>query len=101
MSDVVSTFHRELRGAGDDWNLQTLEVRSRLTARLCQIIFTDCLIEQTIHRFLRSPYLFFPLTPVGLHDMHEPDLSRRSIVPFGIAEPLLWLLQANGYPMLR
>jgi hypothetical protein len=30
----------------------------------------------------------------------EKDLNKRTINPYGILEPLLWLLHMNGYPVL-
>jgi hypothetical protein len=41
------------------------------------------------------------MTPVGLNEPGETDLSRRTISPYAILEPLLWLLHMNGYPTLK
>ncbi len=57
-------------------------------------------IERTIHDLFGGRYLFFPLTPVGLDGQGESDLTQRTICPFGLIEPLLWLLEMNGYPVL-
>lgn len=44
--------------------------------------------------------MFFPLTPVGLEGCGQTDLNLRTIAPFGLLEPLLWLLERSGYPVL-
>ena len=49
----------------------------------------------------RRADLFFPLTPVGLDGRGEIDLSLRTISPFGMLEPLVWLLEMNGYSILK
>ena len=36
----------------------------------------------------------------GSDGLGETDLSLRTISPFGLLEPLLWLLEMNGYPVL-
>lgn len=41
------------------------------------------------------------IAPVGLGELGVTDLRERVIEPFGILEPLLWLLQMNGYPVLK
>jgi hypothetical protein len=45
-------------------------------------------------------FMFFPMTPVGLDKLGEQDLSQRTIKPYAIQQPLLWLLHMNGYPVL-
>ena len=37
---------------------------------------------------------------VGLDGRGETDLNLRTIAPFGLLEPLMWLLEMNGYPVL-
>jgi hypothetical protein len=40
------------------------------------------------------------MTAFGLEDLGVP-LAEKTIVPFGLLEPLLWLLHMNGYPVLE
>ena len=58
-------------------------------------------IERQIDDLFGGRYAFFPLTPVGLDGRGEADLSLRTISPFGLLEPLLWLLQMTGHPVLH
>ena len=44
--------------------------------------------------------MFFPLTPVGLTELGERGLKDRTVEPYGILEPVMWLLHMNGYPVL-
>jgi hypothetical protein len=43
--------------------------------------------------------MFFPVSSVGLfeNELGVRDLSKRTIAPFGVAEPFLWLLHMHGY----
>ena len=74
--------------------------RSRLVRRHRERIWPGWQIEQTLDATFGPRWLFFPLTPVGLEGRGETDLSLRTIAPFGLLEPLLWLLDSRGYPVL-
>ena len=45
--------------------------------------------------------MFFPLSPVGMSELGETELTKRTIEPYAVLEPLMWLLQMNGYPVLN
>jgi len=102
--DAVQRFYQELSEidpTGEALTPQVLRARSRAIARLRDLIWPDWQIEQQIDDLFGGRYLFFPLTPVGLEGRGETDLSLRTISPFGLLEPLVWLLQMNGYPILE
>ncbi len=102
--DAIARFYEELAEidpTGETMSLKVIEARSRLTARLRDTIWPGWSIERQIHDLFGGRYLFFPLTPVGLDGRGETDLSLRTISPFGLIEPLLWLLEMNGYPILE
>jgi hypothetical protein len=102
--DAVARFYDELAEidpTGEAMSLRVVEARSRLTARLRDTIWPGWNIERQIHDLFGGRYLFFALTPVGLDGRGEADLSLRTISPFGLLEPLLWLLEMNGYPILE
>jgi hypothetical protein len=101
--DAVARFYDELSEidpTGEAATLEVIEARSRLTARLSDTIWPGWQIERQIDDLFGGRYLFFPLTPVGLDGCGETDLSLRTISPFGLLEPMLWLLEMNGYPIL-
>lgn len=80
--------------------------RSELVGELRNTIWTDWDIEDRFRQVFGDRFLFFPMSPVGLppRGVTDPDiiddLSQRMIEPYGILEPLLWLLHMNGYPVL-
>lgn len=101
--DAVARFYDELARVdptGEAMTLEILRARSRLMAELSATIWPGWEIERMLEDAFRGRWLFFPLTPVGLDGRGETDLSLRTIVPFGLIEPLAWLLHMNGYPVL-
>jgi hypothetical protein len=98
---VVGNFYRDLGEIGWSLDDRSLEARSRLMARLRDTIWPGWQIERQIDDLFGGRFMFFPLTPVGLDGLGERDLSRRTIAPVGLLEPLLWLLHMNGYPVLK
>jgi hypothetical protein len=83
----------------------TLEVLRRRSA-LCENYLPEMFPGWDVARSLRDSFgarfLFFPMTAVSFADdeLGETDLTRRTIRPFGILEPLLWLLHMQGYVVL-
>ena len=101
--DAVAGFYKELSRidpTGEAMTWDVIEARSRLLGELRDAIWPGWEIERQIDDLFGGRYLFFPLTPVGLDGVGEADLSLRTISPFGLLEPLLWLLEMNGYPVL-
>lgn len=81
-------------------NKKIIDQRSALTDELRQKIWPDWDMESQINDLFGGRFKFFPLTPVGLDGVGEPDLRLRTIAPFGLVEPLAWLLEMSGYPTL-
>jgi hypothetical protein len=103
-SDAIVRFYEDLSRidpTGESTKQSVLEERSRLTRELREVIWPGWQIERQIDDLFGGRYAFFPLTPVGLDGRGEADLSLRTISPFGLLEPLLWLLQMTGHPVLR
>ena len=103
-NDAIGRFYDQLARidpSGESLHPRVLAARSQLTARLRETIWPGWQIERQIHDLFGGRYMFFPLTPVGLDGRGETDLSLRTISPFGLLEPLMWLLQMNGYPVLN
>jgi hypothetical protein len=72
--------------------------RSQLCARAIPLMFPGWNVERMLRENFGGRYMFFPMSSVGLDD-YDPgeDLSQRLITPFGMIEPLLWLLHMHGY----
>jgi Double-GTPase 2 len=100
----ISKFYaalREIDPSGGQLDLKRIEARSRLIADLRDTIWPGWEIEKQIDRLFGGRFMFFPLTPVGLNEIGSTNLSERVISPYAILEPLVWLLQMNGYPIVR
>lgn len=84
-------------------NLRTLRYRSQLCEQVLPIMFPGWNIKRTLQESFGNRFLFFPLTPVGLEEseLGREDLQHRTFVPFGVMEPILWLLHMHGYDMLK
>lgn len=107
--DVMTAFFDELNDIDSQtkpWSLTRMRRRSDLVGELRNTIWTDWDIEDRFRQVFGDRFLFFPMSPVGLppRGVTDPnvidDLSQRMIEPYGILEPLLWLLHMNGYPVL-
>lgn len=81
-------------------NRSVIDQRSALTDELRKKIWPDWDMEAQVNDLFGGRFKFFPLTPVGLDGVGEADLRQRTIAPFGLVEPLTWLLEMSGYPTL-
>jgi hypothetical protein len=54
-----------------------------------------------VESYFGPQIMFFPVSSVSLfeNELGIKDLSKRTIAPFGVAEPFLWLLHMHGYEM--
>lgn len=87
-------------------DLATLHRRSDLARGKLDVLFPGWPIARALQSNFGNDFLFFPLTPAGLEEDDEtllglppgPDnLRGRQLVPFGVVEPVLWLLHKHGY----
>jgi hypothetical protein len=103
-NDAIQWFYRELARidpSGEAMELGVVRARSQLLSRLREIFWPGWEIERQVEELFGGRRLFFPLTPVGLDGRGETDLNLRTISPFGMLEPLVWLLEMNGYSILK
>ncbi|MDO4550561.1 MAG: hypothetical protein Q4C96_04850 [Planctomycetia bacterium] len=82
-------------------NKKVIDARSELTDALRKRIWPEWDVEQQVKDLFGGRHKFFPLTPVGLDGAGERDLRLRTISPFGLVDPLAWLLEMSGYPTLK
>ncbi len=84
-------------------DLSLIHQRSQLCARAIPMMFPGWNVERTLRENFGGRYMFFPMSAVGLEgaELGIEDLSRRTIAPFGMIEPLLWLLHMHGYCVLH
>lgn len=86
---------------GEALNKAVIDARSEATDALRKRIWPDWDVEQQVKDLFGGRHKFFPLTPVGLDGAGETDLRRRTIAPFGLVDPLAWLLEMSGYTTLK
>jgi len=82
-------------------SMALLRARSDLVVRMWDFIWPGWRVEGQVRNTFGGRYMFFPLTPVGLGELGQTDLRDRILQPYGILEPLCWLLHMNGYPVLH
>jgi hypothetical protein len=80
--------------------LETLAYRSQLCQEVLPSMFPAWNIVRTLQEHFGNRYFFFPMTPVGLEELDKPNLQDRVHIPFGVFEPILWLLHMHGYHVL-
>lgn len=83
--------------------LELLAARSELVEQMLPLMFPGVDIRGIVEGFFGKQVMFFPVCSVNLfeNELGVADLSRRSaIVPFGVAEPIVWLLHMHGYEVL-
>lgn len=100
----IGRFYKELEEidpAGTGLTLEIVQRRSDAIRRLRDTIWPGWQIEKQIHELFGGRCLFFPLTPVGMTELGIEDLGQRTIQPYGILDPLMWLLHMNGYNVLE
>ncbi len=86
---------------GEALNKAVIDARSEATDALRKRIWPEWDVEQQVKDLFGGRHKFFPLTPVGLDGAGETDLRRRTIAPFGLIDPLAWLLEMSGYTTLK
>ena len=96
---AISSFYRELGDIGWELNLPAIRGAIRARGSAPRHDWPGWQVQRQIHELFGGRYMFFPLTPVGLDGVGETDLSRRTIAPMGLLEPLVWLLHMNGFPV--
>jgi hypothetical protein len=79
--------------------LEVIQSRSDLVEEMLPLMFTGADIRRIVEGYFGKQVMFFPMSSVGLfeHELGIKDLSRRTIAPYGVAEPLIWLLHMHGY----
>ncbi|HEV3439065.1 MAG TPA: hypothetical protein VG122_16985 [Gemmata sp.] len=82
-----------------EMTLDTIQARSDLVEEMLPLLFTGADVRRIVEGYFGKQVMFFPMSSVGLfeHELGIKDLSRRTIAPFGVAEPLVWLLHMYGY----
>ena len=100
MAGQASKWLGDLRATmAQPLDLATIHHRSQLCAEVLPQMFPGWNIERTLKENFGGRFMFFPLTPVGLEssELGVTDLANRTFAPFGVLEPVLWLLHMHGF----
>lgn len=83
--------------------LELIEYRSQTCVAMLSVMFPGWNIEKLLRDDFGPRFKFFPLTPFGIDDPLETDDDSRARTrnPFGVVEPLYWLLHMHGYHVFK
>jgi hypothetical protein len=99
-------FIEQLRDSGPTNSAATLRsimTRSELVERNADILpCVGSLAQRLRSECGPNGFMFFPMTAVGWADEDVPDrdLRNRTIAPWGVIDPVLWLVHASGFRAL-
>lgn len=85
---------------GEGLSKSIIEQRSALVDELRKDIWPEWDMDAQIKKLFGGRHMYFPMTAVGLEGSGETDLAVRTLSPFGLAEPLYWVMEMNGFPTL-
>lgn len=97
-------FIRKLRETeGDDCSLSMIRLRSQLCEELVQEMFAGWDVCKALRDSFGNRFMFFPLSSVNINEkeLGQKKLELRKPAPFGVLEPLLWLIHMHGYSVLK
>ena len=102
VDDFYEKLHK-IDPSGQSMTEKVLQARSELTKELRDVVWPGWRIERLIGDLFGGRIMFFPMTPVGVDNPDDlgVGVQDRVLDPFGIVEPLVWLLHMNGYPVLE
>jgi len=84
--------------------LDLIQERSNLCVRFIQQIFLDWNVERFLRTNFGERFMFFPLTPINILETelnrNDQDVEGRTPRPYGVQEPIWWLLHMYGYKVL-
>lgn len=83
-------------------SLADLTARSALVEEMLPMMFMGIDLVRILRGYFGDRVMFFPMSSVSLieSELGVKDLSTRTIAPYGVIEPVLWLLHMHGYEVL-
>lgn len=81
-------------------SLAMIRERSDVVEQMLPMMFPGVDVREIVEGYFGRQVMFFPISSVNLieSELGIKDLARRSaIVPYGVAEPIVWLLHMHGY----
>jgi hypothetical protein len=101
MGESARAWVAELRATADrPMDLRTIRYRSESCERVLDLMFPGANLRTVLRQNLGSHMMFFPLSSIGIAE--DLGLGSSTLpIPFGVLEPILWLLHMNGYSVLE
>jgi hypothetical protein len=92
---------KELNPSPKQMTLATIRARSDLVEQMLELMFRGVDVRGVVESYFGPQVMFFPISSVSLfeNELGVRNLAKRTIAPFGVAEPFLWLLHMHGYEM--
>lgn len=84
-------------------DLGTVQGRSGIVEEMLELMFPGVDVRALVESYFGPQVMFFPVSSVSLfeNELGVKDMSQRTIAPFGVAEPFLWLLHMHGYEVFE
>jgi hypothetical protein len=79
--------------------MELLRKRSNLCRTMLKFMFKGWEVDRALRKRFGENITYFPLSSVSMIDaeLGEKDLKKRTLAPFGLVEPFLWLLHMHGF----
>lgn len=89
----------ELSPPPRETTLAVLQERSDRVEQMLPLMFPGVDIPALITGYFGPNLLFFPMSSVSLfeRELGVRNLEQRTIAPWGVTEPILWLMHMHGY----
>jgi hypothetical protein len=97
-------FYEKLRtadAAHAPWTMERIKARSELTAELLSHVWPEWQVVRQFRDRFGDCCEFFPMSVFGFSELGRTDLGDRAIEPYGVLEPVLWLLHRFGFNTLE
>ena len=83
--------------------LSMLKARSDLVEQMLPLMFPGVDLGRLVREYFGNQMLYFPMSSVNLNldEFGRVDTSSRNPAPYGVVEPILWLMHMHGYCVLE
>ncbi len=83
--------------------LAMMKGRSDLVEQMLPLMFPGVDLGRLVREYFGNQMLYFPMSSVNLNvdEFGRVDTSSRNPAPYGVVEPILWLMHMHGYCVLE
>jgi DNA-directed RNA polymerase subunit M/transcription elongation factor TFIIS len=101
--DMIQQLDGPLKpGDGEAVTLAMLKARSDLVEQMLPLMLPGVDLRRLVREHFGTQMMFFPMSSVNLNldEFGRVDPADRNPAPYGVVEPILWLLHMHGYRVL-